>query len=154
MTAHQLNNIIARCWIQHTRYVYDPYSTEEYREQLRKIRYRVIEELNSTFYANNKDMIDFLKDKPVTSQFIYSKNGYNIVAKYPLKLTDVTYNSSFDKIVQSDSEYVQLNIKAEVDKEKSTTDRGYYYVQCMLLYKEGMTEKEFYDCIKDYFTIK
>lgn len=153
MTAHQLNNVIARCWIQHIKNTYDPYSSSDYKEQVKKIEQRIVNELNSEFYKNNKDLIESLKDKPVVNKFIYNKYGLSLVGKYPLQLFTLGYDSTFSRIVKADPEYQNLITQTEVINTKKTTDRGFYYVQCMLLYKVEMTETDFYNSIRKYFTI-
>lgn len=152
MTPHEINNVIARAWIQHQKKCYDPFNTNEFREQVKRIKARVLEQINQDFYEKNKDLIEFLKEKPVSKQYVYIIGETPYSGPYPLRDYHMTYCSAFNNFVTKDKEYIEITKSYQVKADKLTTDRGYFYVVAMLLYREGMQNEELYNAIKDYFT--
>lgn len=154
MTPHEINNVISRAWVQHKKGVYDPFDTDQYKKQVAELKYKIIEELNQEMYEKEKETIDFIKGKPIKALFIYTRRTFSITNKYPLTINDVYYDRSFDNILKSDERFKKLVDETQVRVDKLTTDRGFFYVQSMLLYEKSMTNEQFYNTIRGFFTLK
>lgn len=151
MTVHELNNTIARAWIQHQRQKYNVFEQEEYKTKVLNIKNRIITELNAACYEQHKELIELAKGQPVVLKLKYSYKKFTCVNEYPLSFKNIN-DWALQDYMKADWEFESLSNTLSVKQEKQTTDRGKFYVQCMLLYKPEMKQTEFYETIKTYYT--
>lgn len=151
MTVHELNNTIARAWIQHQKRKFNIYEQEQYKTRVLNIKNRIIIEMNAACYEQHKDLIELAKGQKVVLKLTYTYNKSTCVNEYPLSFKNVN-DYTLNHYLEKDIEYQAFNGQIKVKEEKMTTDRGKFYVQCMLLYKPEMKQTEFYETIKTYYT--